>query len=398
MHYKKPLWTSRFLSLCFSSFFIFLPFYALLTALPFYVLEDLKESQQSVGLVISIFLLAAVLVRPFAGNLLDTHGRKKILFISLVILLVSTAAYSFVTSYSILLLVRFVQGIGFGFATTATGAIAADIIPDERKGEGMGYYGLFMSLAMIIGPYLGLTIIQQSSFSVLFILCTVFAVLSFLLGLNIKLPAAASKPVRKEDNRFTLELIFEKSALPISITAAFLAFAYSSILSFVSLYAAEIGLESIAGLFFVVFAVMVILSRPFVGKWFDLYGENRIVYPALVIFLAGLVILSFTGNGLGYLIAGGIIGLGYGAVIPSFQTISIQSASPQKRGMATATYFIFFDSGIGIGAFFNGIISAAWGYETMYWIAAASTAFCILLYSLLYARNKKRQVHQGVTA
>ena len=385
---QERLWTKNFLNLCICSFFIFMSFYALLTALPFFVLDELNLASGKIGFVISIYLFAAVIIRPFAGRWLDTAGRKKVLSVSLVLLLAASVAYLFVDSYNLLVLIRFIQGIGFGMATTATGAIAADLVPETRRGEGIGYYGLFMSMAMVVGPYLGLTVIQQLSFLALFIVCILFAGGSLVLGISISLPRHTYvKPAEKQ--RLSLSRIFEKTAIPISVTAIFLAFAYSSLLSYVSLYATDIGLESIAGIFFIVFAIVIIVSRPFTGKWFDMYGENRIVYPALLLFFAGMILLSFTGNAFLYLLSAAVIGLGYGAIIPSFQTISIQKAAPNRRGMATATYFIFFDTGIGIGAYLNGIFSAEIGYRSMFLVCAAFVLVTLLSYFLLHGRTSQ---------
>ncbi|WP_019241572.1 MULTISPECIES: MFS transporter [Bacillus] len=393
---KEKIWTKDFTSLCFSAFFIFLPFYALLTALPFFVLDELHGAKESVGLVISAFLLAAVLIRPFAGNWLDSIGRKKILTIALILLFIATALYLVVHTYGALLILRFVQGIGFGLATTATGAISADLVPASRRGEGIGYYGMFMSLAMVCGPYLGLTIIQKYSFTLLFAICVVCAIFSFLLGIIVKIPKFETKKVEKQKSSLKLSSIFELSAIPISVAAMVLAFSYSSILSYVSLFATEIGLADIAGMFFVIFAIVTVLSRPFTGKWFDLYGDSKVIYPALVLFMIGMAALSFTSNAFIYMLAAGIIGLGYGAIVPSFQTISIQYAAHNRRGMATATYFIFFDSGIGIGAYLNGILSAKYSYQTMYIICSAMILFTILLYYALYDRRKKHILEQSM--
>ena len=387
---QERLWTKNFLNLCICSFFIFMSFYALLTALPFFVLDELNLASGKIGFVISIYLFAAVIIRPFAGRWLDTAGRKKVLSVSLVLLLAASVAYLFVDSYNLLVLIRFIQGIGFGMATTATGAIAADLVPETRRGEGIGYYGLFMSMAMVVGPYLGLTVIQQLSFLALFIVCILFAGGSLVLGISISLPRHTYvKPAEKQ--RLSLSRIFEKTAIPISVTAIFLAFAYSSLLSYVSLYATDIGLESIAGIFFIVFAIVIIVSRPFTGKWFDMYGENRIVYPALLLFFAGMILLSFTGNAFLYLLSAAVIGLGYGAIIPSFQTISIQKAAPNRRGMATATYFIFFDTGIGIGAYLNGIFSAEIGYRNMFLVCAAFVLVTLLSYFMLHGRTSQAE-------
>ncbi|MGM9925626.1 MAG: MFS transporter [Bacillus sp. (in: firmicutes)] len=391
---KDTLWTKDFIFVSVNSFFIFMIFYSLMTALPFYVLDDLRQPQESVGLVVSIFLLASVLIRPFAGRWLDSIGRRKILLLALTIFLISTGLYLLSESYGFLLILRFFQGLGFGLATTATGAIAADVVPESRRGQGIGYYGMFMSIAMVIGPYIGLTIIQQFSFTALFLLCTVFALISFTLGIFGK-PTAQKQESPKPGNTpkaaFSLGELFEKSAIPISLAGGIFAFSYSGISSYVSLFAAELGLEAIAGVFFIVFGLVIVLSRPFTGKWYDLYGANKVLYPAFVLYMIGMILLSFTQNGFFYLLTAAIIGLGYGVIVPSFQTISVQYAPDHRRGAATATYFFFFDSGFGIGAYVNGLVQAKTDFNLMFLMGGLIVIISMLIYYFLHHKKQQRE-------
>jgi len=367
-------------------------FYSLMTVLPFFVLDELHQPEESVGLVISIFLLASVIIRPFAGRWLDSIGRKRILLLSLSVFLVSTSLYFWAEAYIILLVLRFFQGIGFGLATTATGAIVADIVPESRRGQGIGYYGMFMSIAMVIGPYLGLTIIQQYHFTVLFVLCTTFAMLSLVLGIFGKVPINTKEDAKIQNpaqGNFSFRELFEPSAIPISLAAGIFAFSYSSLSSYVSLFADELGLKSIAGVFFIVFGLVIVLSRPFTGKWFDLYGANRVIYPALIIYIFGMIVLSFTEHGFLFLLTAAIIGLGYGAIVPSFQAISVQYSPSYRRGAATATFFFFFDSGFGIGAFVNGIIQAKTSFQLMFFLCGLVIIFTILVYYFIHDRKRR---------
>ncbi|WP_042349861.1 MFS transporter [Bacillus massiliigorillae] len=389
---KDKLWTKDFIFVSVNSFFIFMIFYSLMTALPFYVLDDLHQPQESVGLVVSIFLLASVLIRPFAGSWLDSIGRRKILILALTIFLISTGLYLLSNSYEFLLILRFLQGIGFGLATTATGAIAADVVPESKRGQGIGYYGMFMSIAMVIGPYVGLTIIQHFSFTILFISCTVFALISFTLGILGKSDTQKLKSVKQTNApkaSYSLKALFETSAIPIALAGSIFAFSYSSISSYVSLFAAELGLEAIAGVFFIIFGLTIVLSRPFTGKWYDLYGANKVLYPAFILYMVGMILLSFTQNGLFYLVTAAIIGLGYGVIVPSFQTISVQYAPDHRRGAATATYFFFFDSGFGIGAYVNGLIQAKTNFNLMFLIAGIIVIISMIIYYFLH--HKKQQ-------
>ncbi|MFC5731812.1 MFS transporter [Cytobacillus gottheilii] len=389
---KKPLWTKDFLGISFISFFLFIGFYILLTALPLYVLDDLHGTEADVGLVTACFLISAVLCRPFTGKWINGIGRKKLLLISLCIFFISSFLYLLADSIPFLLALRFIHGIGFGVATTATGTIVADVIPDERKGEGLGYYALFMNIAMVAGPFTGLTIIRSFSFDALFILVAILALFGLLLSLIVKVPER--KPLQKVREKLSFASFFEASAIPVAIVGGILAFAYSGILSFISVYATELGLLKAASYFFVVFAAFIILSRPFTGKWFDLYGSHIIIYPAIVIFAVGMFVLSQASGAFVFLLAGGLIGLGFGTLSPSLQTMAINRAAPEKRGLATSTFFTFFDSGFGISSYALGVVAAYMSIGSLYSILSVVILLTVIPYYFLCHYQGGRRTQQ----
>ncbi|KAF0821667.1 MFS transporter [Cytobacillus firmus] len=389
---KQPLWTKDFLSISVTSFFLFMGFYVLLTTLPLYILDDLKGDETQVGLIISVFLIAAVISRPFTGKWIDEVGRRKILLASLIVFAVSSLLYFWADTMPALLALRFLHGAGFGMATTATGAIVAEIVPDERRGEGLGYYAMFMNLAMVIGPFAGLTIVQYASFTWIFALCTVLSFIAIVLGAFVKIPQTAESSVKHPS--FTLSSLFEKNAVPVAISAGILAFAYSGILSFISVYAKELDLLEAASFFFVVYAAFIIMSRPFTGRWFDTYGENKVIYPAIILFAAGLFLLSQANSTFVFLLSGAVIGLGYGTIVPSLQTVAIKQADPAKRGLATSTFFTLFDTGIGLGSYVLGILAVKTGFASLYFMLAGVALFGLLVYYLLHGKKTEpRTIH-----
>ncbi|MGY6209366.1 MFS transporter [Cytobacillus firmus] len=373
------------MSISVTSFFLFMGFYVLLTTLPLYILDDLNGDETQVGLIISVFLIAAVISRPFTGKWIDEVGRRKILLASLIVFAVSSLLYFWADTMPALLALRFLHGAGFGMATTATGAIVAEIVPDERRGEGLGYYAMFMNLAMVIGPFAGLTIVQYASFTWIFALCTVLSFIAIVLGAFVKIPQTAESSVKHPS--FTLSSLFEKNAVPVAISAGILAFAYSGILSFISVYAKELDLLEAASFFFVVYAAFIIMSRPFTGRWFDTYGENKVIYPAIILFAAGLFLLSQANSTFVFLLSGAVIGLGYGTIVPSLQTVAIKQADPAKRGLATSTFFTLFDTGIGLGSYVLGILAVKTGFASLYFMLAGVALFGLLVYYLLHGKK-----------
>jgi MFS family permease len=392
------LWTKDFISISLSNFFLFMTFYFLLVSLPILVIQQFASTKTEAGLITTVFLFSAILIRPIAGYAIERLGYKKILITSLVIFLASSTLYFFAETMVTLLVVRFLHGIGFGMATTAAGGIVATIIPKSRSGEGMGYFIMSANMAMVLGPFIGLTAIQHGDPKLLFSISVVCSLLALITGLMIRFPEINA--FRTSLSGFRFQNFFATAAIPIAIVGAFFAIVYSGILSFVSVYAKEIGLIEVSSYFFVIYAAVLLLSRPFTGKWFDLYGPNVIIYPAIIIFAIGMFILSGSHTALGFLVAAALIGIGYGTIFPSLQTIAIQKVAPSKRGMATATFLSIFDIGIGLGSFLVGMIVAEVGFRSFYLNSALYILAGIVVYFVLYSRKQTivQQASQDVSA
>lgn len=362
---QTKLWTRNFIAVSASNFFLFMSFYFLLVTLPVYVVNDLGASKSSAGLLTTAFLLAAIIIRPFSGKLIEKYGGRIMLITSLLLFLATTLLYFFASSVPQLLVVRLIHGISFGMATTATGSIVADIIPEKRRGEGMGYFILSSALAMVIGPYLGLTFMQSGGITAMLMIALVASLGGLVAGFALSLNKERGE-TSKEPTKFTTGSLFEKTAIPIAITGAFFAIIYSSIISFISVYANEIHLGHVASFFFVVYAFVLLVSRPFTGRWFDQFGANIIVFPGIILFSIGLFILSQASSGFIFLLAAAFIGLGWGTLFPTFQTIAIQSAPPKRRAMATATFLSVFDMGIGLGSYIIGLLASGLSFRQLY--------------------------------
>ncbi|MGP4059281.1 MFS transporter [Halobacillus sp. H74] len=390
---KQPLWTKSFLNVCLSNFFVFLVFYLMFVTLPIYAIEEVGVAEGQAGLIITLFLLAAIMIRPLTGQWVESIGRRPVVILSLSIFLISSGLYFFFDAFGFLLVVRFIQGLGFGMGTTVLGALAADVIPEQRKGEGMGYFAMSMNFAMVIGPFLGLTIIQSVNFMFMFLVCLFFAAVAFLSGIMIKVPEKGSST--KKSVIPNLNGLLEKPVIPLALTGAVLALTYSGVLSFVSVYANNLGLEEAASYFFVIYALVLLISRPFTGKWFDQYGENVIVIPSIILFGVGMFVLSFAETSLLLLVAGGLIGLGWGTLVPSLQTIALKKV-PDRAGAATATFFTIFDIGMGIGSYVVGAVATGIGFSSLYFNSSFIIFGAVFLYILLHGRmvqpNSKHEI------
>ncbi|MBT2736767.1 MFS transporter [Bacillus sp. ISL-7] len=385
---KPKLWTKSFISISLSNFFLFLTFYVLLVTLPIYAIQEFHSNASKAGLMTTVFLFSAIISRPLAGQCLEKAGHQKVLLTALIIFSGASLLYFFPKTIIGFLFIRLLHGIGFGMATTAAGAIVADLIPTSRRGEGMGYFIMSTNMAMVLGPFIGLTAIQQWGAKTLFIVSVIVAIGALITGLSVKVKEMGQADHMVVHSAFSFRNFFEVSAIPIAIVGCFLAIVYSALLSFVSVFATEIHLTEISSLFFVVYAIVLLISRPFTGKWLDQHGPNVIVYPSIALFAIGMFILSQSGSALSFLLSAGMIGLGWGTLFPTFQTIAIQDAAPRKRGLATATFLSIYDIGIALGSFLLGLAAAKIDYSSLYFLCSFYILFGIVLYYFLHTRKQ----------
>ena len=388
---KEPIWTKPFVSLFFTNISVFIVFYGLVTTLPLYAIGVLNRTDEEAGLLMTVFLISAIVVRPFTGKILDIAGKRKMLWIGLALYLICTVLYYFIQPFAGLLVLRFVQGIWFSIITTATLSIAADIVPITRRGAGLGYFSMSTNLAVVLGPLIALSVIQSYSFDVLFIVLSALMIVGVLTSLSA--PAGVI-PV-KNDVKIKLSFgdLFERGAVPVAFLGSLIALSYASVLSYLSIYAQEKGLLALASTFFLVFAAVMLLTRPFTGRLFDEKGPEYVIIPGFIFFAIGLVLLANMNSATSFLVAGAFVGFGYGALVPSFQTLAVQSTKHERSGYATATFFTFFDSGLAIGSFVLGLIALHFGYESVYLVSGALVCAVLILYMVIQRKKK----HESLT-
>ncbi|WP_018664678.1 MFS transporter [Heyndrickxia acidiproducens] len=385
---KPKLWTKDFLIVSGANFFLYFTFYLLMATITLFATDRFHASPSVAGLASGIFVVGILIARLFAGRSIDKVGRKKMLYIGFAAIVAITLLYFFIQNLAVLLVVRFLNGAALGIASTATGTIVANLIPKERRGEGTGYYALSVTLAAAVGPFIGMFLIEHASFNVIFVLCLVLLALSFVAALFLNVPKVVlSKAELDKMKGLKLSNFFEPKVFPIAIISAFVGLGYSSILSFLTSYASEMNLVDISSFFFIVYAITVLVSRPFTGRWFDTKGENFVMYPSFILFAIGLLLLNQANSGLFILLAGVFVGLGYGTYSSSGQAIAIKVAPDHRIGLATSTFFIFLDAGVGVGPFLLGLFVPIAGYHGLYAIMAAVMLICTFLYYFLYGKK-----------
>src|SRR5690625_4031851 len=311
--------------------------YLLLVTMASYVMETYNTSPSLAGLVASVFIIGVLFGRLFIGNKIEKVGTKKILILGISIFVLLSFFYFLDAGIYILIAIRIVQGIGVGLATTATGTIIAQIIPPSRNGEGIGYFSMSNVLATAIGPLVGVSLINAFEYVSIFIFSTTVGIIGLLFAFVIKEPEIAELDVMETESdatkstRFKLTNFFEKKAIPIAIITLVVAFAYSGILSFITMYADDIHLTKAGGYYFLVYAIMILLSRPFTGKLMDIKGANSVAYPAIILFAIGMVIISQASSSFTFLLGAVFIGLGYGNFQSCTQALAIKVTRSEEH-------------------------------------------------------------------
>ncbi len=392
---KQKLWTKDFLLIAFTNLFIFLCFYSLMVTLTVYSMDKFNTSASMAGLASSIFVIGAVFVRPFAGKRIALIGPKKLLVASLSVFFLSTLLYFAANSLILLLCLRLIHGAAFGVASTATGTIVAEIIPPSRRGEGMGYFAISTNIAMAIGPFIGLYISNAYEFTMVFKISILFSLISLIASILL----TYEQPVMTEEQLAGLRSnklkdYFEFSAIPISITAGVIGFTYSSVLSHMTSFSEEINLAAAASFFFVIYAASLLITRPFTGRWFDLRGENFVIYPSLLLYAVSLLLLGGSMNSGMLLVAGAIMGIGLGTFQSSAQTIAIKEAPAHRVGLATSTFFVMYDIGIGTGPFLQGLYIPYFGYRGLYFTMGAIAFIGIVMYYFAHGKSAGRIINR----
>ena len=216
-------------------------------------------------------------------------------------------------AHNILLLygVRFLHGAAFGLATSVSATMAANIVPKNRRGEGIAIFGLAATLSTAIGPFLGMFLYRNSTFNVIFGVSACAAALAFVIGLFTSVPEIKlTENQTAELKSFKLRNFLEPSTLPIGILITVIFICYASLTSFLTPYATEIDLLEAASFYFLVYAVVVFFTRPFIGKLFDKKGPNIIMYPAIIVFAGGMLLVSQAHSGFILLLCAGHYGTG----------------------------------------------------------------------------------------
>jgi MFS family permease len=265
------------------------------------------------------------------------------------------------------------------------------MIPPSRRGEGLGYFSMNFVLATAFGPMLGLFVIHQFSYTILFAVCSACALIALILILLVKIeaPVFTEEQIRNFKSSPSLKDFFEKKAFPMAILIFILSVCYSIVPAFLESYTIELKLGNIASVFFIVYAGVILCVRPFVGRLLDRRGDNIVMLPIIFSFTLGMFLLSNAQGNLLMIVSSVCMSIGFGNIITAGQAIAINASPPHRISTALSTYFILSDLGQGLGPLILGIVAGQTSFSTMYFTAAVIALCTIGLYYILHGRHAR---------
>ena len=340
------------------------------------------------GTAAGIYVIGGLLSRIVAGKYIEMVGRKKMLLIGLSLALVMSTTYFFVSSIVMLMAIRFLHGMSYGISSTCTSDIVAKLLPQSRRGEGLGYFFLSITIACAIGPLLGMTLGSSQNYDAVFLVGLVMYSLALVMALILRVPEETlTEEQIREAKSFTLNSMFQRSALPLALTVMVFYFSYSGVLAFIASYSEEIGLLETATFFYLSVAAGTLLSRIYAGRIYDEKGPNRVIIPAYIGFIIGMTIFATTSDSLLFLFSGFIIGIGVSIVFSICQSIVVSRTPPRRYGVTTSTFSALNDLGTGLGPSILGILIAALGFRDMYLVCAFIAFASFLMYWGIHGRR-----------
>lgn len=287
-------------------------FYSLFVIIGPYTVATYHVSNAMAGLVTGMTIIGTMIARFSAGILTTKFSARQLTIISMAILVPVLLAYQLQGGLIYLLVVRFIQGLSVGITGTVTNTAVINVIPTERRAEGIAYFSLATILGTAFGPFLALLITQHASLFWLEFLTGLVALIASLFVKSDKVYIETKTVDKQANQRFDIRTLMEPRVLPISLTLGFVTIGYAALQADLDFFASQLHLVTFASYFFLVYAFVILLSRPLVGRLMDRKNENYVIYPSLVILAIGLLLLATMVNGWMMLFAAIFIGVGFG--------------------------------------------------------------------------------------
>lgn len=383
---STALWTKQFIAIMIANGLFFVSFHSLLPTLPMYV-ASLGATGTEIGIISGIFSLSAIGIRVFTDDIVYFLGKKTGLYLGIFFTLIATISYPFVTSVPLLIGARLIQGLGFGLGTTFAAALAVDIIPPSRRGEGVGFFGMGNTVSIGLAPAIGVSLLTTYGSSALFTLSTMAPALAIIATW---LSGKGADAVRRSKEKVRLSLwnrfIEKGTAFPSFCTMLF-GFSFGSVNTYIALFAQSVGIEN-SGIFFMTGTFVVFLTRTFGGRLYDAKGPFFVILPGIIAYAMAAILILCAKSFAMLITASVFYGLGAGLMMPALMTWLFSAVMPERRSNASATFYNMMDIGTSIGIIALGALSGLVGYTRIFYVVLAVMLFFLVSFMYHHASHR----------
>ncbi|MGW8115272.1 MFS transporter [Caproicibacterium sp. NSD3] len=377
---SDKLWSKDYIFLMIANFLLFFAGCLLLTVLPVYLKQNGVGDFQ-IGIVAAVFYITSMFMRTLTSKVSARVGRKVLLLLAMFVFACSMVGYYLFAGMSMIIILRLVQGLGFGASSTLYGSTVASTIPNERMGEGMGFFGLGISVAYVLGPCLGAAAISQTYFKWVFLLAAMLVLLSMLLTHFIKADHFEQSAEDQTKETHWLSDVVEPKVIFESVFILLLGLLMGACDTYIVLYAKQMNITNIF-LYFIVTTIAEMSARIFSGKLYDKKGMNILVIPGAIIGLIGCIVAAHATNLLMLCIFALFYGASIGIIFPVMEASAMKKVSPERRIAANATFYNFLDIGSGVGPLLFGALAQSTGYSNMFFLSGS--IFVVMLAIILF--------------
>lgn len=401
---KEKLWTRSFIVLTAANFLTALVYYLIAVKIVEYTMATYGVTHSAAGSMVTSYVIAAIFARIAFGGKIDKWGLKRAIVIGAAIICVASGLYLVDLGMGFLYFVRIIHGIGFGIETGSLAAAAAILVPASRRGEGIGYFSMSQALATGVGPMVGMLLMDAgTSFFMVFLLTFVMSIMALAACCFAKVPqpqiparpqgagrvSAQDEGVQgAEKGGLSIRSFISVEALPLCFVMFLVMLGYSVVVSYLTLLAEERDLVSAASIYFLLYSVALLATRPPMGRRLDRKGENSIMYLTIAAIAAGMAMLAFAYNGAMLLASAAMLGFGVGVTQSTVQATVPKLAGADELGKANSTFFICMDAGYGAGPVLIGFVIPIAGYQVSFLLLALLAIATIAYYHLAHGRKQ----------
>lgn len=339
--------------------------------------KELGASSAFAEIIVGIMSLAAMFLRPVAGNLTDKFSKYRLSFIGGVLIFIGVMGYVLTPSSGWLLLFRLINGTGYVLCTVCMTTWLAFLVPRQHVGEAMGFYGLMNALAMALAPAVSINIYQKIGYRTSLLASAVSALLMIVAIQFVGDHALPKKRVRTQKKSFK---IIQFNVLPVAILTTLFAIPYFVTQADIVTYVEQKHLTVAVGSYFLIYAVVLLIIRVGLKRYFDTVRFGVWFWLSLVSTAAYIILLAIMNNDWQMALAAALMASGYGIIYSVLQSTALLLAPIEEQGLASATFYLGLDIAMAFGPMISGVIDSALPIEWFYPVELVLVPLILVVY------------------